>query len=113
MGPLLFLVHINDISQALSNTHTYLYADDTSIFCQHKDVMEIENVLNKESANVCERFIDNKLSIHFGEDKTKCILFSRDKNLPKLNITYNNNRTNQYGMVEYLGCCGKVGNQWQ
>ena len=105
LGPLLFLLYINGISQALSNTHTYLYADDTSIFCQHKDVTEIENVWNKEFANVCDWFVDNKLSIHFGEDKTKCILFSRDKNLPELNITYNDNRIKQYRMVEYLGCC--------
>ena len=39
------------------------------------------------------------------EDKTRCILFSRDKNLPELNVTYNNNRTKQYCMLEYLGCC--------
>ena len=42
--------------------------------------MEIENVLNKEFANVCARFVDNKLSIHFGEDKIKCIFLSREKN---------------------------------
>ena len=30
---------------------------------------------------------------------------SRDKNLPELNITYNNNRIKQNCMVEYLGCC--------
>ena len=105
LGPLLFLLYINDIPQALSNTHTYLYVDDISIFCQHKDVTEIENVLNKEFANVCNWFVDNKLSIHFGEDETKCILFNRDKNLPEFNITYNNNRIKQYRMVEYLGCC--------
>ena len=55
-----------------------------SIFCQYKDVTEIENVLNKDFANVCDWLVDNKLSIHFGEDKTKCILFSRDKNLLSL-----------------------------
>ena len=82
LEPLLFLLYINDIPQALSNTHTYLYVDDTSISCQHKDATEIENVLNKEFVNVCDWFVDNKLSIHFCEDKTKCILFSRDKNLP-------------------------------
>ena len=60
--PLLFLLYINDIPQALLNTHMYLYADDTSIFCQHKDVIEIENVLNKEFANVCYWFVDNQLS---------------------------------------------------
>ena len=105
LGPLLFLLNINDIPQALSNTHTYLYAGDTSIFCQHKDVTEIENVLNKEFRNVCDWLVDNKLSMHFREDKTKYILFSRDKNLPELNMIYNNNRIKQYRMVEYLGCC--------
>ena len=32
LGPLLFLLYITDISQTLSDNHTYLYADDTSIF---------------------------------------------------------------------------------
>ena len=81
LGPLLFLLYINDVSQALAYTHMYLYADDTSIFCQHRDVRESKNVLNKEFANVCDWFVDNKLSIHFGEGKTKCILFNRDDNL--------------------------------
>ena len=67
--------------------------------------MEIEYVLNKEFANVRDSCVDNKLSMHFGEDKTKCILFSRDKNLPELNTTYNNNRIKQQHMVIYLGCC--------
>ena len=62
-GILLFL--LNDISQALSDSHTNLYADNTSIFYQHKDVAEIEKVLKKEFANMCECF---KPSFHFGED---------------------------------------------
>ena len=70
--------------------------------------MGIENVFNKEFANVCDWSVDNKLSIYFGEDKTKYIPFSRDKNLPELNITYNNNRIKQHRMVEYLGCCYKL-----
>ena len=101
---MLFLLHRNDISKTLSNTHTYLYADDTSIFCQHKDVTEIENVLNKEFANVWDWFVDNKLSINFGEDKTQRVLFSRNKNIPELKTTYNNDKIKQYCMVEYL-CC--------
>ena len=42
--------------------------------------------------NICDWFVYNKLSIHFCEDKTKCILFSSDKNLTDRNIAYNNNR---------------------
>ena len=52
LGSLLFLQYINNIPQALSNTHTSLYEDDTRIFCHHKDVTEIENGLNKEFPNV-------------------------------------------------------------
>ena len=44
-------------------------------------------------------FVDNKLSIHFGEDITKCIFFSLDKSL------YDSNKIKQFHMVEYLGCC--------
>ena len=47
-------------------------------------------------------FVDNKVSIHFGEDKTKSIRFSREKDLSELNLIYNNNRIKQYGMVEDL-----------
>ena len=45
-GPLLFLLYINDIQQALSATHTNLHTGNTSIFSQHNDVVEIENILN-------------------------------------------------------------------
>ena len=81
LGSLLLLLCINDIRQALSNGHTYLYADDTSIFCQHK-LRKLKMFWIK---NLCDWFVDNKLTVHFGKDKPKSILFSRDKNLPKLN----------------------------
>ena len=44
LGPLLFLLYKNDIPQALSNSHAYLYGDGICIFDQHKDVTEIKNV---------------------------------------------------------------------
>ena len=69
LGPLLFFaIYINDIPQALSDSQTYLYAVDTSIFYQYKDVAEFENVLNKQFASLCEWLVDNKVSIHFGEE---------------------------------------------
>ena len=44
---------------------------------------------------MCDWFVDNKLSIHFGEDKTKSILFAfklKIKKLKKLEIIHNNIR---------------------
>ena len=51
--------------------------------------------------------MDNKLSIHFGEDKTKSILFSSKRKVKKassLNIQYKDIKIKQYSKVTYLGC---------
>ena len=40
-------IHITDLPKALNETRSYLYADDTCIFYQDKDVEKIEKVLNK------------------------------------------------------------------
>ena len=42
----------------------------------------------------------NKLSVRFDEDKTKCILYSREINLPELNKIYDHNGIKQYRMAE-------------
>ena len=68
-GPLLFLIHINDLPQALNETGSDLYANDIGIFYQDKDVEKIEKVLKKDFSSPCEWFMYNKLSIDIREDK--------------------------------------------
>ena len=51
--------------------------------------------------------MDNKLSIHFGEDKAKSILFAskfKKKNIKKLNIKYGDIQIKQHSKVKYLRC---------
>ena len=104
IGPLLFLLHVNDLFQSLSDAGSYLYADDTCIFYQHENVKKIENILNKEFSSLYQWFIDNELSIHFGEDKTKSILFSKTRGLKEINISFAGHSIKQHETVEYLGC---------
>ena len=90
LGPLLFLIHVNDMPQAIKS-NLLLYANDSLLMYQHKDIAIInkKKILNKDFENMCGWFVDNKLSIHFGDDKIKCILFAskrRAKNIRKLNI---------------------------
>ena len=61
-----------------------LYADDSGLTVQHKHVHTIEHQLNKDFTSLCEWFVDNKLSIHLGEEKTKCILFGSKLKLKTL-----------------------------
>ena len=53
------------------NSEWLLYADDTCLIY----IQKIEEQLNSDFTSLCEWFIDNKLSVHFGEEKTKSILF--------------------------------------
>ena len=81
LGPILLLLNVNDMKTALKSCDLRLYADDTCILYSHQNVKFIERNLNYDFNNLCEWFIDNKLSIHFGEDKTKSILFKRRNRL--------------------------------
>ena len=68
---------------------------------------EIERNLNKNFSAVCDWFVDNKLSIHLGENKTKCILFGTKYRLNKvssLDIKYGEILIKQHHTVTHLSC---------
>ena len=84
-----------------------LYADDTCIVFQHKNVTEIEKQLPRDFSSLCDWVVDNKLSVNFGQEKAKSILFGTKHNLRNakpLNIVYNGIEIKQYEKVKYLGC---------
>ena len=74
------------------------------IFSQHEDVKKTENDLSKEFSSLCRWFIDNNLSIHFGVNKTKSILFSKAKDLREINMSFVDHSIKQHETAEYLGC---------
>ena len=105
MGPLLFLLYVNDMHGAIS-CEMLLYADDTCLVFQANDLDRISQQLNMEFNKLCDWFVDNKLSIHFRDDKTKTILFSgkiRPKDV-KLKISRGQTELAQHKEIEYLGC---------
>ena len=57
---------------------------DDSFVYQQKGVKEIEQNLNKDFFNVSDWFVDNKLNIHFADDKTKSMLFGKKDELNKV-----------------------------
>ena len=74
LGPLLFLLYINDLP--LSSTFlTLLFADDTTLLLSHDDINILTELVNAEFQKVCEFFRINRMVLH--PDKTNFILFSR------------------------------------
>ena len=106
LGLSLFLIYVSETVQSVSSD-LLLFADDSCLVFQHKHVTIIETHLNNHFSNLCEWFLDNKLSIHFGEDKTKSMTFGtkrKFKKAGKLNITYQGIDIKQNSQVTYLGC---------
>ena len=107
LGPLLFLIYIKDMPQAV-DSELLLYVDDTCLVFQHRDIKTIEEYLNRDFSTLDDWFLDNKLSAHFGEDKTKSILFSpkhRSNSIELIDISYKDFKIKQYSNVTYLWQC--------
>ena len=83
LGPLLFFIYVNDMLQAV-NSNLILHTNHSCHMFKHKDVEEIEKVLNSDFENICDWFVNNKLSIHFSEDKTKSILFASQQKIKNI-----------------------------
>ena len=102
----MLLLYINDFPQTVVS-NLLLYADDTCIVFQHKNVTEVEKQLLSHFPSLCDWFVDNKLSIHFSQHKTKSILIGTKHkllNAKALYIVYNGTEIEQYAKVKYLRC---------
>ena len=76
-------------------------------FSNIKSETEIEKQLIRDFSSVYDLFVDNKLSIYLGQDKTNSILFGtkhKFRNAKSLNIVYNDIEIKQHAKVKYLGC---------
>ena len=72
LGPLLFLIYINDMNISLS-CRLSLYADDSALLFSHRDANVIADRLSNELTRCKHWLVDNRLSLHVG--KTEALLF--------------------------------------
>ena len=94
LGPLLFIIFINDIVNA-TELLLSLFGDDTTAQCFADTAQELENFLNKELAKLSKWFFDNKLIAH--PQKTVYMIFFANKNTPSLNLYLNGHKLDQVG----------------
>ena len=77
LGPVLFLVYINDLATVCSNVFSIFFADDSNIFKNGKNLLEIQEVINKELKDISIWLNVNKLFMNIS--KTQYMLFSGKK----------------------------------
>ena len=74
LGPLLFLVYINDLPQAVLDSNVSMYADDTSLCYQSHDMTRLNEAINSDLAKLDTWLQGNKLSLNVA--KTHSMLIS-------------------------------------
>ena len=104
LGPLLFLIYINDLPNGL-NSNVKLFADDTSLFSVVHNITDSANLLNSDLSKINEWTLQWKMS--FNPDPTKQaqeITFSRKiSQRNNSGLMFNNSIVNVTSIHKHLG----------
>jgi hypothetical protein len=73
LGPLLFLLYINDFNYCSDIIDFHLFADDSNLFYENKSIISLENQLNLELVKVNNWLCANKLSLNI--NKSNFVIF--------------------------------------
>ena len=102
LGPVLFILYINDMCEVSKLLNIILFADDTSIFYSTRNIVDITCTVNNELEKLDIWFRVNKLSLNM--NKTNFIMFTNKKQLrPTVNIVLNGKNIEQVSHTKFLG----------
>ena len=106
LGPLLFLVYMNDLPNCFSNGSARMYADDTNITIARDSFGNLQPLLNNELLNINNWLVANKLSLNVAKT-TFMVIGSRQKLLTQANyplcLSVDNNEVKRVSKSKALG----------
>ena len=82
LGPLLFLIYINDLPFSLQKSHVSMYADDTAISLSSKSIGDLQNDLHLDLLKLQDWLHANKLSLNVV--KTQSLVIGSGPNIRKI-----------------------------
>ena len=102
LGPILFLLYINDLPNISDKLKFFLFADDTNIYYESNDLDKLEATINKELTKLYEWLCINRLSLNIS--KTNFVIFhAKNKPLHPITILINKKAIEEADNVKYLG----------
>ena len=103
LGPLLLLIYINDLSQALKFCKVHHFADDLNLIHFSKSVYRLNKYVNLDMKNLTYWLNANKISLNV--KKTELVIFKhqRKKLDSPIKIKLNRKRLYPSKSVKYLG----------
>ena len=102
LGPLLFLLYVNDLHKCSNLLDFHLFADDTNIFLQDQNLKSLELKLNEELDKVNQWLQSNRLSLNI--DKTNFVIFHPpQRKTQPVSLKISDRPVEQMTYVKYLG----------
>ena len=103
LGPLLFLVYINDLATISTSMEMIMFADDSNFFATGENIEELTEKINLEINNITDWLQANRLSLNI--KKTNFMVFSPRprQNIPKITIKISNQTISQIEECRFLG----------
>ena len=104
LGPLLFLIYINDIPNAGNIFNFLMYADDTTLYCCLEDINYVNKqaILNQELGQIHSWFIANGLKLN--TNKSKYMVFGKpNKNIPIIELHIDTANIDKVQNFNFLG----------
>ena len=103
LGPLLFIVYINDFYRSSDKLSFILFADDSNLFYSHPDPNTLISTVNDELKNVSQWIYANKLSLNI--EKTKYMFFSNSLDRLPGNVIFDTTPLEEVSSIKFLGVC--------
>ena len=101
LGPILFLIYINDLHRCIKYSTTYHFADDTNLLNISKDYHSLQKKVNYDLFSLHKWLTANKISLN--EGKTELIYFRKRGPAPNLKIKLHGKTLVPSKSVKYLG----------
>ena len=113
LGPLLFLLFINDMPKNIVNCSVDMYADDTLIYVCHNDIDVIEKCLNEDLASLSKWLDRNVMKANVSKTKTMILGTStRINRIRDVNIIMNGTAVERVNTFKYLGITIDANLKW-
>ena len=71
LGPLLFLLYINDFKNCCNIFDFHIFADDTNLFVSNNSLLALESLINDNLVNISNWLVANKVKEYYDET-TNC-----------------------------------------
>ena len=105
LGPLLFLVYMNDLSRSSEILSIILFADDTNLFFSHKNLFTLKETMNRELSMIASWLSANKRSLNIKKTHLTIFKSRANKSNQNVSITINNQNIEQVKYTKCLGLC--------